>query len=45
MSTSGKGSKPRPLSISRKKFDDNWNRIFRKKKSRKEKINKVPVAG
>ena len=32
MSTGGKGSKPRPLSIPRKQFEDNWNRIFGKKK-------------
>ena len=25
---SGKGSKPRPLSVDRKTFDDNWDRIF-----------------
>lgn len=25
---SGKGSKPRPLSIDRNKFEENWNRIF-----------------
>jgi len=28
---SGKGSKPRPLSVPRKQFDDNWERIFGKK--------------
>ena len=27
----GKGSKPRPLSVDRKKFDENWDRIFNKK--------------
>lgn len=27
----GKGSKPRPLSVPRKEFDDNWDRIFGKK--------------
>ena len=27
----GKGSKPRPLSISYEKFSDNYNNIFRKK--------------
>jgi hypothetical protein len=27
----GKGSKPRPIS-DRKKFDDNWDAIFNKKK-------------
>jgi hypothetical protein len=40
MSTGGKGSKPRPLSIPRKQFDDNWDRIFRnKKRERTEKQN------
>lgn len=29
---SGKGSKPRPLSVDRKTFDDNWDRIFGAKK-------------
>jgi len=33
MSTGGKGSKPRPLSIPRKQFENNWERIFGKKKS------------
>ena len=28
----GKGSKPRPLSVSKDDFQDNWNRIFKKKK-------------
>lgn len=37
---SGKGSKPRPLSVPRKQFDDNWERIFGKKKEKKQ-----PVAG
>ena len=32
MSTGGKGSKPRPLSVPRKQFDDSWERIFGKKK-------------
>ena len=35
MSTGGKGSKPRPLSVPRKQFDDNWERIFGKKKEKK----------
>lgn len=26
---SGKGSKPRPYSVDRKTFDDNWDRIFK----------------
>lgn len=33
----GKGSKPRPLSVPRKQFDDNWDRIFGKKKSERDK--------
>ena len=38
MSTGGKGSKPRPLSIPRKQFEDNWDRIFGgKKKATKQK--------
>jgi hypothetical protein len=37
---SGKGSKPRPLSVPRKKFDENWERIFGKKREKKQ-----PVAG
>jgi hypothetical protein len=41
---SGKGSKPRPLSVPRKQFDESWERIFGKRKSKK-RINKIPVAG
>lgn len=33
---SGKGSKPRPYSVPRKKFDENWDKIFGKKKDKKE---------
>lgn len=33
MNTGGKGSKARPLSIPRNQFEDNWDRIFGKKKS------------
>jgi hypothetical protein len=29
---SGKGSSPRPYSVDKKTFDDNWERIFRKDK-------------
>ena len=32
MSSGGKGSKPRPISVPRKQFDNNWERIFGKKK-------------
>ena len=31
----GKGSKPRPLSVSQEPFDENWDRIFNK--SQREK--------
>ena len=27
----GKGSKPRPRSVDQKTFDENWDKIFRKK--------------
>ncbi len=30
MSDGGKGDKPRPLSVDRKTFDDNWDKIFKK---------------
>jgi len=34
LAVAGKGSKPRPLSVSADKFSDNWDRIFdRPKKS------------
>lgn len=29
---SGKGDKRRPIEIPKKQFDDNWERIFNKKK-------------
>ena len=31
---SGKGSKPRPISVPRKKFDDNWDKIFKPRKKK-----------
>jgi hypothetical protein len=30
MSDGGKGSKPRPFSVTQKEFDSNWNKIFKK---------------
>lgn len=36
MSTGGKGSKPRPFSVDRKTFEDNWDRIFGNAQVRKE---------
>jgi hypothetical protein len=35
MNTGGKGSKARPLSIPKKQFDNNWERIFGKKQPKK----------
>lgn len=32
----GKGSKPRPLSVDRKTFESNWDRIFRKDPSNQD---------
>ena len=31
MSDGGKGSKPRPLSVDKETFDNNWDAIFSKK--------------
>jgi len=31
MSDGGKGSAPRPFSVDKKTFDDNWDRIFKSK--------------
>lgn len=42
----GKGSKPRPLSVPRKKFEENWDRIFGKRTSERNKRqenNSVPT--
>ena len=36
---SGKGSKPRPLSVPRKVYESNWERIFGKK-NKKENSKK-----
>ncbi len=37
MGDGGKGSKPRPFSVSQEVFDNNWDNIFKKDKS-KDKI-------
>lgn len=34
---SGKGSSPRPFSVDKKTFDDNWDKIFAKKKEQQPK--------
>ena len=31
---SGKGSSPRPFSVDRRTFEDNWDKIFGKKKTK-----------
>ena len=33
----GKGDTPRPLSIPKKEFDKKWDKIFGKKKKKREK--------
>ena len=33
----GKGDKRRPMGVSQEKFYDNWNKIFKKKKTNKQK--------
>lgn len=39
---SGKGSRPRPFTVDRKTFEDNWDKIFGKKKikSKNKKLAK-----
>jgi len=39
----GKGSKPRPMEVSRKEFKENYDKIFRKKKDSKVKRNKNTI--
>lgn len=34
---SGKGSKPRPLSVKKDQFDKNWDKIFKKPKKTQKK--------
>lgn len=38
MLDAGKGSKPRPLSVSQDEFANNWNAIFAKNEQRRQKI-------
>jgi hypothetical protein len=33
MADGGKGSKPRPFSVDKETFDNNWNQIFNKEKN------------
>ena len=37
MSSGGKGSKPRPISVPRDKFESNWDAIFKPKKKQPKK--------
>ena len=38
---SGKGSKPRPFSVPRQVFENNWDRIFKKKEVKKKDTGKI----
>ena len=39
-SGAGKGDKPRPTSISRKEYEERWDKIFKKKKDKNVKRKK-----
>lgn len=39
MSDGGKGSAPRPFSVPRKEFENNWDKIFGKKEEKDSKEN------
>ena len=34
----GKGSKPRPIQVDRKTYDNNWDRIFKKDKNKNVRV-------
>lgn len=36
MSDGGKGSRPRPFSVSSEEFDNNWNKIFKSKNEKRQ---------
>ena len=40
-SDGGKGSAPRPFSVDKKTFDDNWDRIFKRQKELKDNVDKL----
>ncbi len=42
MGDGGKGSKPRPYSVSQEEFDNNWDNIFKKDKSKDKNILNKP---
>jgi hypothetical protein len=41
MSDGGKGSSPRPFSVSKEEFDNSWENIFKKKDKRNEDGEKL----
>ena len=44
----GKGSARRPMAVDKEKYEDNWDRIFRKKDAKetiKEVQDKHPIRG
>jgi hypothetical protein len=41
--TGGKGSKPRPFSVSQKEYDDRFDAIFGKKKTEAEKFDEKVI--
>ena len=41
MSDGGKGSSPRPFSVSKEEFDNSWDNIFNKKDKRNEDGEKL----
>jgi hypothetical protein len=41
----GKGSTPRPYSVDRKTYEDNWNRIFKKNSSVEQEIASLQRLG
>jgi hypothetical protein len=45
MSDGGKGSSPRPFSVSKEEFENNWNMIFKKDKRNEdgEKLMGKPI--
>lgn len=42
MSDGGKGSTPRPYSVTKEVFDSNWDRIFKKKSDEKTTTSNGP---
>jgi hypothetical protein len=39
-----KGSRQRPKSVSQREFDNNWDRIFKKKKDSEKQTTKESIA-